>query len=149
MEQQKLFHRGSGVRSREPAFTVVGRVVTVRLDGVKLVSPNRNHTATRGSRFAENARVQKLKGAVALAVRAAVGAVTLERLPRVVVTRRSFGTLDRDNAWSSCKPVFDGVAHALGLKDDRALQELGDVAQEKCARGSFGCVITIDFGAGS
>lgn len=146
MNQQKLFHAGSGQRPREAAFVIVGQVVTVRLDGVKLVSPNANHTATRGSRYAELGRIKRLKGAVMLAVRAAVGVGSAGELPRVVITRRSFGELDRDNAWSSAKPVFDGVAMALGLADDRALQKLGDVVQEKCARGTFGVVITIDFG---
>lgn len=121
-----------------------GRRIIVRLDGVKLESPNRSATVSRGARMAQAGRTKKLRAQVKLHIISALG---LGHAPpsRVVVTRLSFGELDRDNAWASAKPVFDGVADAFALPNDRELQKNGDVAQSKCKKGTSGVIIELYF----
>ena len=121
------------------------RVRTLRIDlmGVRLVSPNRNHTASRGSRFAELRRVRDLRSIVTLKLRATLD--TKEPPSRVVLTRLSAGELDRDNAWSSSKPVWDAIAEVFGLPNDRELQKAGDVLQEATKRGVFGVRIEMEW----
>jgi hypothetical protein len=143
-DQTKLFHAGSGVRDRSGVVAVVGKIVVLRIDGVKLTSPNGIRGMSKGASYSHMARIRKLRERIKLEVSAAFGAD--DPVPtRVVITRRSFGELDRDNAWSSAKPVWDGIADAFGLPNDRALQNAGDVRQEKCKRGTFGIVLEFSF----
>lgn len=114
------------------------------IPGLKLVSPNRNHTMTRGSRFAELKRVRDLQSTVRAHLLAA--GLDEEAAPsRVVIVRLSSGELDRDNAWSSSKPVWDAIAKFYGLPNDRALQNAGDVRQEKAPRGKGGVRLELEW----
>lgn len=157
-DQVPLFpgNRGCGKREMGAAITDMdivrrrsdegyqGRLVIVRINGVKLESPNRSATVSRGARMAQAGRTKKLRETVRVHI---LGALGVGHAPpsSVVVTRLSFGELDRDNAWSSCKPVFDGIADAFGLPNDRELQKSGDVRQSKCARGTSGVIVELYF----
>lgn len=162
LAQVPLFpgNRGCGVRDRGAAVTqmdlrtaslaegehatYLGRCVVVRLDGVKLSSPNTSRFTTRGGAMAQASAIKKLRRDVKLHIISALGLGHVAP-SRVVITRLSFGELDRDNAWSSAKPVFDGVADAFTLANDRELQKNGDVQQCKCKRGTSGVVIELFF----
>lgn len=116
----------------------------ITIPGAKLVSPNRSHTMTRGSRFAELKRVRDLQERVRLHLLAA--GLDEEQVPsRIVIVRLSSGELDRDNAWSSSKPVWDALAKFFGLPNDRELQKAGDVRQEKAPRGKGGVRIEVEW----
>ena len=123
---------------------VAQKQVTIRIDGLELKPKNRSRFTTKGGAMAEAAATRKARNRVKLEIVAAVG---LRHAPpsRVVVTRLSFGTLDRGAVWEACKPVWDGIADAFELKSDRELQEQGDVAQGKCARGTKGVIIELFF----
>ena len=172
-DQVPLFagNRGCGVRDRGAAVVIIpddgrrvvqqdlrtaslqsgehmthfGRCVVVRIDGVKLESPNRSATVSRGARMAQAGRTKKLRAQVKLHIIAALG---LGHAPpsRVVVTRISAGELDMDNAWSSCKAVFDGVADAFNLPNDRELQKRAAVRQMKSKPRTRGVLIELFFG---
>lgn len=116
----------------------------VRIDGVKLESPNRSATVSRGARMAQAGRTKRLRETVRVHV---LGALGVGHTPpsRVVVTRLSFGELDTDNAWSSCKPCFDGIADAFGLPNDRELQKRAEVHQARCKRGTSGVLVEMFF----
>lgn len=60
----------------------------------------------------------------------------------VTMTRLSPGTLDDDNLRSAIKAARDGIADALGVKDnDPSVQ--WKYEQEKCKRGHFGVRVEI------
>jgi hypothetical protein len=145
--QQKLFHVGSGRRDRAGAVAEIGLGrVMIRIDGVKLTTPNAVRFATKGGIMANAARVRKIVERVRLECYRIFGPPGSHEPPmRCTVTRLSSGELDMDNAWSSCKPVFDGIALAFGLPNDRELQKRSSVAQQKTARGTFGVLIEFEW----
>jgi hypothetical protein len=165
--QQPLFpgNRGCGQRERGAAVVEMGgwsghpqhgteRHVVIRIDGIKTKPKNRSRFTTKGGAMAEAAATRKIRFAVRARIRDVFG---LEHGPihivgpgaprpsRVVLTRLSFGELDRGAVWEAMKPVWDGVADGLGLRDDRELQKSGDVQQAKCKRGTSGVVIELLF----
>ena len=140
IEQCLVQHRGSDGHSN---FLPMRRV-TVRIDGLELKPINRSAVISRGGRMAQAAATRKTRNRVKLEIIAAVG-LDSPAPSRVVVTRLSFGTLDRGAVWEACKPVWDGIADAFTLTSDRELQERGDVALGKCARGTKGVVIEMFF----
>lgn len=94
--------------------------------------------------MAEASKTRKAREQVRLRTMALLGRRAVVGVPRVTVTRLSAGVLDRGGLWESLKAVFDGLADGLGLKDDRELQELATVAQEKCPRGSCGVRLEVE-----
>lgn len=61
----------------------------------------------------------------------------------VTLTRYSAGTLDDDNLRGSLKGVRDGVADALGVKDnDKRVK--WRYAQAKCKRGAYAVRVTME-----
>ena len=120
------------------------RLVTT-IDGVLLKSPNGGAGfVSRGGMFANAKRIRELRQTIYLRVLAMVGRRKVTGIPRVTLTRLSAGELDVDNLHAACKPCWDSVARGLGLKDDRALQKAGAVAQETCPRGSCGVRIEVE-----
>ena len=118
-------------------------ILTTTIDGLHVTPKNRNFTVSMGARMAEAAKTRKTREQVRLRVLALVGRRAIVGVPKVTLTRLSAGTLDRGAVWESLKSAWDGVADGLGLRDDRELQERGDVRQEKCPRGSCGVRIEI------
>jgi hypothetical protein len=69
---------------------------------------------------------------------------------RITIVRVAPRCLDIDNAWSSAKAVIDGVADALGLKNDRDRRIDWAVRQEKGAPKQYGLRIECEtLGGGS
>lgn len=169
-EQASLFpgNRGCGKRDKSASVALVGsdgvRCVVVRLN-IELESPNR----AAFSRWGASGPIKKKREAARVGVLATLGANGTwtrivskkidgvrvrgtETLPcyrpapsRVVITRLSFGELDKDNAGMAAKPVWDGIADAFGLPNDRELQKSGDVQQSKCRKGTSGVLIELFF----
>lgn len=112
-------------------------LVVVTLPIRTLSEPNvRSHWAEKAKRTASNRTV------VALALRPHVRAMGL---PVVVeLTRLSSGTLDDDNLRGALKAVRDGVADALGLRDDSDEKRVSfDYRQRLVKRGTYGVEISV------
>lgn len=60
----------------------------------------------------------------------------------VRMVRRSSGSLDSDNLQGALKSIRDGIADALGIKDNDP-RVTWEYAQEKCKRGIFGVRVEI------
>ncbi len=66
-------------------------------------------------------------------------------LPVVVTLRRlSAGVLDDDGLRAALKSARDGIADALGLRDDSDPRVTWRYEQGKCARGRFGVRVRIE-----
>lgn len=166
MEQAKLFHKGSGERARDAAVARFGSTVLVRINGLELKPKNRSANVSFKGRMAEANRTRKARQAACVHVAQALGIklvprqykagktlVTIlvgeslfEPTPRVVVYRLGAGNPDRGGIWEACKPIWDGVADALGLANDHDLQERGEVKMGKVAPKTYGVLIELEFG---
>lgn len=109
-----------------------------RAPGIFLPVETRNPgNGSHGNHYAEAARKKKLRQAAFALCR---GRVTMADRLTVTLTRYSSGVgLDPfDNLPAALKPVVDGVADALGLKNDRDPRVTWVAKQEKCPRGCRG-----------
>lgn len=98
-------------------------ILTTKLEGLKLTSPNRTRFATRGGALAQAAKAKRMRELGALATRGCVSSLFL-RGPtmyganvRVTIVRIAPRAFDDDNFVASCKALRDGIADAFGLKD--------------------------------
>lgn len=95
----------------------------------------RGHWSKRHARSAPQRRI------VGLVLRPQLSALGLP--VRVLLTRMSAGELDDDNLRGALKAVRDGVADALGLRDDSDARVTWLYAQAKVPRGSWGFEVVV------
>jgi hypothetical protein len=121
--------------------------VVVELPGVRLHNPLNGNKGGHWAPRAKRAAMQR--GAARLVVQPQTFAIrailALADAPQVVVTitRIAPGTLDDDATPASAKAVRDGVADALGVKDNDA-RISWRYAQEKSKRGIWGVRVHIE-----
>lgn len=116
--------------------------------GMKLESPNRIRGMTRGAMMANFARDKKQRDAAYYEILGALGSRKLKaeelRPVHVELTRVSAGTLDsHDNVRASFKHVADGVAKALGFKNDADPLIRFSYRQKRGARGHYAVEILV------
>lgn len=113
-------------------------------DGVTITLPVKtvSEPNARDGWAPKHRRSSGQRGIVALMLRPQVGRLGLP--VRVRLVRLSAGELDDDNLRGALKAVRDGVADALGLRDDRDPRVTAwDYDQERVPRGAFGIEVTV------
>lgn len=110
------------------------------IPGLRLDNPlNGSQGTSRKAMFAAATRRKKTRAQAMWHVRAAMTPTWLRvawREIHVTITRVSPGKLDGDNLEAACKSVRDGVADALGFKDDSDERLHWHCAQERGQRKS-------------
>lgn len=107
--------------------------IEVRLDGMRLVNPlNGSQGTTRGAMIAESRRRKEQRARARLHVSQC--SVPAWGAFRVTITRVAPGKFDDDNLRASCKAIRDGIADALGFRDDSAPGLDWRYAQEPSSR---------------
>lgn len=119
-----------------------GGVVTLVLPIKTVSEPN-----VRSSWHAKAARTKAHRGQVALVLRSKIRALGLP--VTVVLTRMSPGRLDDDNLRGALKAVRDGVADALGLRDDSDPRVSWAYTQTRVARGEHAISVIVAPRAGA
>lgn len=107
--------------------------IEVRLEGMRLVNPlNGSQGTTRGAMIAASRRRKEQRARARLHV--SQRSVPAWGAFRVTITRVAPGKFDIGNLWASVKAVQDGIADALGFRDDSAPGLDWHVAQEPSSR---------------
>lgn len=109
---------------------------------VKIKSPNGGRGHWKAYHYGYSRPVRE---AVGLAVKYNVGAERAVGSLTVTLTRIAPRKLDLDNLVAGMKPVRDGVADGLGMRDDRESRSLSwQYAQMRGIPGEYGLRISIE-----
>jgi len=111
---------------------------------IKIRSLNKSSRGWQGKYFSYT---KPVRAEVGLVVKSAANRCRLPFVPPLFIriTRIGAKPLDKDNLAGGCKPVRDGVADGLGLKDDAESTGLSWVyEQRRGAPKEYGCIIEVE-----